>query len=303
MPAASAARRPISASSKTRPDPATRSLTVWDTSTEAGGAAAAAAAAVAALDGADQVRLGLLNRASIAVEQWYRQPDVHAVGTGTHVQAQLRNLGSGGSTLRFGGVWTTAMVAQVALTVICLPPAVGISSEAIRDRQIRAQFPAEEYLAVRLGLDQSGGGEANPGARLEQTYAEFERRLLNEPDVRGVTFADRLPGMGPAVMSAEVEVTPGSDPVPAWNLWTAAVGPQFFETFDVALVAGRDFHDGDRAADARTVEPVTSRAAPMRPSYWTSVARIGVEVARALEYAHGQGVPAARFARPSSRRW
>ena len=173
--------------------------------------------------------------------------------TGTHVQAQLRNLGSGGSTLRFGGVWTTAMVAQVALTVICLPPAVGISSEAIRDRQIRAQFPAEEYLAVRLGLDQSGGGEANPDARLEQTYAEFERRLLNEPDVRGVTFADRLPGMGPAVMSAEIDVTPGSDPVLAWNLWTADVGPRFFDTFEVALVAGRDFHDGDRAADARTV--------------------------------------------------
>lgn len=173
--------------------------------------------------------------------------------TGTHVQAQLRNLGSGGSTLRFGGVWTTAMVAQVALTVICLPPAMGISSEAIRDRQIRGQFPAEEYLAVRLGLDQSGGDESNQGARLDQTFAEFERRILTQPDVRGVTFADRLPGMGPAVTRAEVEVAPGTDPVPAWNLWTAAVGPRFFETFDVALAAGRHFHDGDRVAGARTV--------------------------------------------------
>ena len=36
----------------------------------------------------------------------------------------------GGSTLRFGGVWTTAMIVQVALTVICLPPAMGISQEA-----------------------------------------------------------------------------------------------------------------------------------------------------------------------------
>ena len=173
--------------------------------------------------------------------------------TGAHVQAQLRNLGAGGSTLRFGGVWTTAMVAQVALTVICLPPAVGISHEAIRDRQIRAAFPAEEYLAVRIGLDQSGGDEASQGLRLEQTYAEFARRIANEPNVRGVTFADRLPGMSPAVMSAEVEVTPGSEPVLVWNLWTTAVGPRFFETFDVALVAGRDFHEGDRTAGARTV--------------------------------------------------
>ena len=46
--------------------------------------------------------------------------------TGAHVQSQLENLGAGGSTLRFGGVWTTAMIAQVALTVICIPPAMGI---------------------------------------------------------------------------------------------------------------------------------------------------------------------------------
>ena len=45
--------------------------------------------------------------------------------TGKDLQKQLRSVGSGGSTLRFGAVWTTAMIAQVALTVICLPPAMG----------------------------------------------------------------------------------------------------------------------------------------------------------------------------------
>jgi hypothetical protein len=38
--------------------------------------------------------------------------------TGINVQAQLRHLAAG-STLRLGGVWTTAMIAQVAMTVIC----------------------------------------------------------------------------------------------------------------------------------------------------------------------------------------
>ena len=37
------------------------------------------------------------------------------------------------------------------------------------------------------------------------------------------------------------------------TLWTASVGPRFFETFDIPLVAGRDLHDGDRTADANTV--------------------------------------------------
>ena len=61
--------------------------------------------------------------------------------TSSHVHTQLKNLGAGGSTLQFGKFWTTAMIAQVALTVILLPPAYGISEEALRDRQIRIAVP------------------------------------------------------------------------------------------------------------------------------------------------------------------
>ena len=59
--------------------------------------------------------------------------------------------------------------------------------------------------------------------------------------------------MGPSVRTAEFEASPGAPAVQVPNLWTAAVGPRFFESFDVSLVAGRDFHDGDRADGARTV--------------------------------------------------
>jgi len=68
-----------------------------------------------------------------------------------------------------------------------------------------------------------------------------------------VTFGDRLPGMGVAVRRAEVEVMPAASPVSISNLWLATVGPRYFDAFNIPLVAGRDFHDGDRAADARTV--------------------------------------------------
>lgn len=180
--------------------------------------------------------------------------------TGSHVQAQLKNLGAGGSTLRFGWIWTAAMIVQVALTVICLPPAMGIAQEAMRDRVIRERFPAEEYLAVRVDLDREAAptpaGEESASsfaARLEMIYRELERRVAQEPDVVAVTFADRLPGMGPAVRRAEVEVTQGTAPISVPNLWTSAVGPRFFESFDTPLVAGRRFHDGDRASGARTV--------------------------------------------------
>lgn len=180
--------------------------------------------------------------------------------TGAQVHGQLKNLGAGGSTLKFGGVWTTVMIVQVTLTVICIPPAVGITEESLRDRRIRQQFPAHEYLAARVALDREAAatpsGEESPAAfaaRFQRTYLELERQLAREPGVVAVTFADRLPGMGPAVRRGEVETAPAAAPLTIADLWTAAVGPGFFEAFKIPIVAGRDFHDGDRAADARTV--------------------------------------------------
>ena len=128
--------------------------------------------------------------------------------TGTHVQAQVRNMGSRGSTLRFGGAWTTAIIVQVTLTVICLPPAIKGTGEAVRDRIIRARFPAGEYLAVRAQLER----ETAPGERIQRTYEELERQVAQEPGVKAVTFADRLPGMEPTVRRAEVETSPGAAP-------------------------------------------------------------------------------------------
>ena len=159
--------------------------------------------------------------------------------TGKDVQTQLRSVGSGGSTLRFGAVWTTVMIAQVALTVICLPPAMGVSEEAWRDRVIRSRFPAEQYLAVRLDVDRDvvgDGGRRTRAAfaeRFTHTYSELERRIAEEPSSSAITYGDRLPGMGIAVRSAEVEASPGAPPVPVGTAWTAAVGPKYFETFDV----------------------------------------------------------------------
>ena len=180
--------------------------------------------------------------------------------TGSHAQAQLRNLGTGGSTLRFGWVWTSVMIGQVALTVICIPPALGIADEALRDRRIRGAFPAERYLAAQIDLDrvaalatpvdESGTAHA---ARLEQVYRELERRVSQEPGVIAVTFADRLPGMGVALGHGELETSPAAAPVTIETLWLASVGQRFFETFDIPILAGRDFHEGDRAPDARTV--------------------------------------------------
>jgi putative ABC transport system permease protein len=202
--------------------------------------------------------------------------------TGSGMNAQLRNLGSGGSTLRFGGVWTTVMILEVALTVILLPPAIGITWEAGRDRMIRARFPTGEYLVVPLSLDRASGpadeSEAAFVQRLERSYGQLERRVAQEPGVRAVIFADRLPGMSPRVRLAEVEPRPGTPSAPIQNVWTGSVGPGFFEAFERSIVIGRDFHGGDRVEGAGTVivneayaRRFTQGASPIgrRVRYWS----------------------------------
>jgi hypothetical protein len=150
------------------------------------------------------------------------------------------------------------MLFEVALTVICIPVAWSFAEEPLRDRRIRAQFPADQYLAAYLEMDREAaavpdGGETAFRARLEQTYRELERRVAQEPGVVAVTFGNRLPGMSPLWRRAEIEASDGSAPIRVRNLWTSAVGSGYFEAFDKAIVAGRAFHDGDRTASATTV--------------------------------------------------
>jgi putative ABC transport system permease protein len=177
--------------------------------------------------------------------------------TGAQMQSQLQNLGSGGSTLRFGRLWATALIVQVACTVMVIPPAIGIATEGLRDRVIRSRFPVEDYIAVRLELDRDSGRNEESdtafAARRAQTYAELERRVAQTPGVAAVTFGDRLPGMEVAVRSTEVEVSAGAQPVLIEEMWTSAVGEGFFDTFDRPIVAGRNFNASDRMDTSRTV--------------------------------------------------
>jgi putative ABC transport system permease protein len=170
--------------------------------------------------------------------------------TRTRLQPHLMNLGAGGSTLRFGRVWTTAMVTQVALTAIAIPSGIEGASQAIRRVRIHAQFPSHEYFVARIELNRDAGGEA----RRARTYARLEQRIAEEPGVVAVTFADRKPGASlPIGRTAAVEVSSGAGPAFQIDFATSSVGPGFFEAFDRPIVAGRGFHGGDFSPAARTV--------------------------------------------------
>ncbi len=175
--------------------------------------------------------------------------------TRARVQPHLANVGTGGATLRFGRVWTGAMIAQVAVTAIGIPIAMETVSEVTRNLNIRAEFPSREYLAARIDLDRPFEEEAAPAfeQRRAQTFAALEQRIAEEPGVVAITFADRAPGSLLQYRRAAVEISPGAGSTIDYGLGTAAVGPEFFEIFDRPILIGRAFHSGDRSPAARTV--------------------------------------------------
>ncbi len=106
---------------------------------------------------------------------------------------RLRAASSGGGGLRFGGVWTVVIVAQIALTTLLPWPLIGLGGNPLGD-EAPAGFPAESFLTATLEIDRLDGvaasGDTVPAVRaerLESRYRAFADRLRQDPGVLDVT--------------------------------------------------------------------------------------------------------------------
>jgi predicted permease len=174
------------------------------------------------------------------------------------IASKLRQ-GTAGSGLRFSGIWTAVIVAQVAATVVFPAVVFLVQSESTRMRNFDVGFPAEQYLSVRLDLDPrltSGADTAadRAAARAQRGTAieALTRRLAGEPGVRGVTFIDRLPSMYHPEEFIELVDSTGI-PAGLREVSTAGIDASYFEVLGAPIRSGRAFHGGDFAVGARTV--------------------------------------------------
>ncbi|CAA9307246.1 MAG: hypothetical protein AVDCRST_MAG68-955 [uncultured Gemmatimonadetes bacterium] len=181
--------------------------------------------------------------------------------TGTALQGRLRESGAGGGGLRFGGLWTAVIVAQVAVTVVFPLITYFVQKDA---RQIEAQkdgFAAVQYLSARLAMDREPPGPAGDTtraaylARMKATRAGLERRLLEEPSVAGVTFASNIPRRYHGWNQIELDggaVVP-LDTVRGHRVGSAHIEPDYFEVLGRRVLSGRGFYAGDVQSGARVV--------------------------------------------------
>jgi RSC chromatin remodeling complex subunit RSC8 len=161
--------------------------------------------------------------------------------------------------MKFGGIWSFIIGAQVACTLLFVPAAVGIFTNTLHDQSSRAEFPTERYLTFRLSVDNEAlaGERGVPddrqiGARRARAYEELAGRLREEPGVTHVTHGDRLPTTSPEWVAVEMEL---DDAPPArlqgnyeGGFAMAAVGAGYHDAFSAKIVAGRGLHTADAGA-------------------------------------------------------
>jgi predicted permease len=165
-------------------------------------------------------------------------------------RAQLRSTLSaltGGSKPQLGRTWTALIVAQVAVTVAALPPAMLLSKHWVSQGLTSPGFPVDEYLSAGLLLerDGKGNGYAEAGTpefknAMQAIHATFIGRLDNDPTVTGSTFAADIPGNHPYAI-AQLENAARTTRATR----NARIGVNYFDIFGVNVVAGRTFTSAD----------------------------------------------------------
>ena len=166
--------------------------------------------------------------------------------TRLNVQDGLRREQAASANLRFGGVWTTVIVVQVAITVASIPLASVLVIASNRFGQRADGVGADRYVTAAVAFERhEEESDAAAAARGRRSLAELERRLRAEPGVEQVAFADRLPVMDTSKYGVEVD-TAGGAPTTGLRVSTFThVSPGFFAAFGSAVVAGRNFSPVD----------------------------------------------------------
>jgi putative ABC transport system permease protein len=190
--------------------------------------------------------------------------------TGRRVQANLQRLSGGRTSVRMGKLWTSLIVAEVAITVAILPGAAYLGGVSLKTLA-GPGFPAEQYLSAELGVNrepnETGSDEANTrfDDRATRLRDEVVRRLLAEQDVRAVTYSAAIPGAERS-RQFEIEGAPAKFNVKSdgrtrqfgWGenarrARSADVDHAFFETFQVQPIMGRTFRATDLLPGAHPV--------------------------------------------------
>ena len=205
------------------------------------------------------------------------------------VSSRLRETSAGGG-LKFGGVWTVLIVAQIAVTATFPAIAFIVKTEAWKVEARQIGVPTDRLLTAELGR-----ASEMTQARFEAAVRRVREDLAATPGIARVALADRLPLMWNGNHAIEVDASGEGPPVgkdgilaPTHRVSTAAVEPDFFATFEAAPLAGRLLTHADdaegRGAGAPAGQADVPRVAVVNESFVRNVLGGRNAIGRRLKY-------------------
>lgn len=170
---------------------------------------------------------------------------------------RLKQTTAGAGGLRFGGVWTVVIVAQVAVTVV-FPSIVWFESVQLgRMQDFDPGFATDQFLSVQVERDADGSAAsdaagAERAARMAASLGELRGRIAELPGVAGVTLAETLPGgeyperrIELGYDAAEQTAREPDAPQPFRYATVAETDISYFDVLDAPILAGRAFNAAD----------------------------------------------------------
>ncbi len=179
--------------------------------------------------------------------------------TGKAVQRNIPRTAAGRSGIRFGGMSSALIIADVALAVATVGVAVAFSYSMTEFRDGMGNLSAQ-FLSAELTIPRAEGtADAAPSdpteftARVGATQQELIRRLMAEPGIRGVAVGSMLPGMDHPWGRVELDDENQSDDVRRYSVSTARIDPDFFNALQHPILSGRGFNLADLGEDRSAV--------------------------------------------------
>lgn len=174
--------------------------------------------------------------------------------TGANVQRNIQRARAPRAGIRFGGVTTALVIADIAIAVTVIGLAVGLANQlrvAVNSEEV-VGIPADEYLTTRLSmpLTESRGQPdgLDPEAfatRFGVMQRELVDRLRADPSVRSVAVASALPRMDHPRRRLEIDAGDSAGEYRAWDALIARVDVDYFDALGQPVLAGRSFDRAD----------------------------------------------------------
>jgi putative ABC transport system permease protein len=171
----------------------------------------------------------------------------------------LKRTAPGAGGMQFGGMWTVLIVLQIAVTMGFPVVTFVVSKDymGIEADRKRLPFPVDQYLSVRLEMEQSPTepGADTSAAAFQARYVaaaqKLETRLESEPGVSGVVFAEHLPRQYHPNNQVEVDEGAVAADERGHRVGSSNVDPKYLDVLGVSMLSGRWFNTSEASPDAR----------------------------------------------------